>query len=546
MSLTAQQIKRVLNEVKDVNEDFFSLRTVIEPTDRVDLYNFVMLPNDGPMTHLPLIGEMIIPNEYPTKPPVLHLFTKTFRYNVDVYRSLCNDDTRSSMCFDILRPKAKGGAWEPTMPLSCLFASLMTAVVSVHVLQEGGNEISEFVSMEKMKDINKAVEDALRKYGSRIKTLPQPPLVKATPILGAHEFKFEFQFGQVEFPIGLDKTYTSQPFYLQTGHPFTRSMFLDLDDLHGGVVFSIVLSNKRGTDLTGNKKDTVLVRNGVTGTSARKRIDKAIRWNYHGKPLLEKGLQLCITVTESEFTLSYKSRETCGDYVIHGDTYVSKLDKNSIGDVAGKPFYLNLYVKYKSGNSNGSLKVLDHNGCGYVHTGGLTTKNVSVSSKPPIFVKLATSKETAVELAKLVTKTFPSGHHPQFFMYNTKKGYKDPPHMTLVFNRDFDKAKYKNAIDTFFRPIEGEQFTFKVTHMAVDASCVCLITETPTFVPEEALPNKIFHLTMGLSGKPPVYSNELIARLFDKTMSGDDFNKDEYLHKFDTPIEFKGTLTLHT
>lgn len=52
-------LKRVWKEVKEVNADFFNLRTVISPDaigDDASKFYFVMLPNDGAMAHLALVG----------------------------------------------------------------------------------------------------------------------------------------------------------------------------------------------------------------------------------------------------------------------------------------------------------------------------------------------------------------------------------------------------------------------------------------------------------------------------------------------------------
>lgn len=69
-----------------MNEVFHSLRTVLKETDHKFKWSFVMFPNDGALSHLPLIGELITPERYPNNPPVLHLFTRTMRSNVDVYQ----------------------------------------------------------------------------------------------------------------------------------------------------------------------------------------------------------------------------------------------------------------------------------------------------------------------------------------------------------------------------------------------------------------------------------------------------------------------------
>lgn len=133
-----RSLLRVHREIQDVNNDFHSLRTVLKETENKNKWDFVMFANDGALSHLPLIGELIIPGGYPDNPPVLHLFTRTMRMNVDVYQSAIEDDGRSTMCFDILRRESEGGTWKPDYTISCLFASLMQALVTPRVPQDPG------------------------------------------------------------------------------------------------------------------------------------------------------------------------------------------------------------------------------------------------------------------------------------------------------------------------------------------------------------------------------------------------------------------------
>jgi hypothetical protein len=56
-------LKRVWKEVKEVNADFFNLRTVISPDtidDDITRFYFMMMPNDGAMAHLTLVGKFNI------------------------------------------------------------------------------------------------------------------------------------------------------------------------------------------------------------------------------------------------------------------------------------------------------------------------------------------------------------------------------------------------------------------------------------------------------------------------------------------------------
>jgi len=62
--MKANILKRVWAEVNEANADFFNLRTVISPdlvNDDATHFYFMMLPNDGAMAHLTLVGTLRIP-----------------------------------------------------------------------------------------------------------------------------------------------------------------------------------------------------------------------------------------------------------------------------------------------------------------------------------------------------------------------------------------------------------------------------------------------------------------------------------------------------
>jgi hypothetical protein len=114
-------LKRVWQEVKEVNADFFNLRTVISPDlvgDNATRFFFMMLPNDGAMAHLTLVGTFYIPevsSHFPTihrvlRPVPFRTLTCCSRLsNIPSHRQLCSyihprDDIMSmstDMCFQI-------------------------------------------------------------------------------------------------------------------------------------------------------------------------------------------------------------------------------------------------------------------------------------------------------------------------------------------------------------------------------------------------------------------------------------------------------------
>ncbi|KAJ3259028.1 hypothetical protein HK104_006959, partial [Borealophlyctis nickersoniae] len=248
--------------------------------------------------------------------------------------------------------------------------SIHQAVVTPYVSQESGREIQEFVTMEKLADVAEWVKTARKQYGRVSPKAPRIPAIPATKVPATPFFfrdeagnnRRSFTFKSYN-PKSADNTlnrnrgdevkYASAPFFLQTGDPTnTRTIKLDVSQLHAGTVFSVVLSNRRYSDLRGRRDGTIVIRNGVTGTAAKKLADGPIKWFYHGKPLNVGHLVIAITVTDTQFTIAYETPE---GFVVHGDCPISYLTPAEIGDVRGMPFYLNIYVKTKAGEG-GELK----------------------------------------------------------------------------------------------------------------------------------------------------------------------------------------------
>ena len=535
--MSMQNLLRVGKEIQDVNDDFHSLRTVLRETPNMFKWNFVMFPNDGAMSHLPLIGELVIRPTYPNDPPVLHLFTITNRWNVDVYHGYVNNDNHSTMCFDILRSKARGGTWDRRYTISCLFASLMQALVTPRVPQEYGPDHLEFVSMEKLEDIKRAVSRTYYYHKARIPRLPVIPTIPAKSV-PAEPFIFTHTCGQsptttLEFR-GND-TYVSQPIYLQKTHhasgPESWSTILDLNNLHPGIVFSVILSNKRGTDHLGSCNDTILLRNGVTGTAAKKTSQNKILWFYHGKPLNEGHLSVCITVTQDQFTLSYQSDGAGAErFIVHGDTPISKLGKPQIGNVEEMPFYLSIFLKRKSGQI-GFINVLDQKGLGFIHEASQLDQQEQEATphlKPPIFVKLALNGEQTMELQKLLD-FYEVGKN-----FEIKRSVKAPAHQTLIHYKDLCKEQYTDVINRVYAPLRDQMIEVNIRAIVADDNCVALITDIPTsnglelpFYPNE----KVLHVTMRLRSRniKPVYSNVLAERIIKCQKNGMMLRGDQYI-----------------
>jgi ubiquitin-protein ligase len=356
--MESKNLKRIWKEIDDVNADFFNLRTVIspDPDDVVTRFSFVMLPNDGAMAHLTLVGAMHIPDTYPVSPPAVHLYTKTGRYNVDVFQWRMTDKNSSTLCFNILRAKANGGTWTETFTISALFASLMSAIVSFYVPQENGPDRPEYVSMEKLRDVKRYAKESYDAHKHGMPAVPRIPLVEATMNpADTLEFPQEIIAGEPE-------KVTAGPIFLQDKDSPVYSFAVDLSELHEGIIFSLILTNSE-TDLVGKLPETVLIRNGVTATAARKRANQATKWFYHGKPMNDGDMRLHVTIGADQMTLTYYSN---GRRYIHGDCPLSRLTASEIGDVRGVPFYVHIYTKRKSGPP-AKIHILDIDGKGYLY-----------------------------------------------------------------------------------------------------------------------------------------------------------------------------------
>lgn len=348
-----EAFKRVMKEIKDVNNDFFNLRTIIipDPDDKINVFYYLMIPNDGAYCHLPLIGRIIITDKYPENPPIFHMLTKTERFNVDTYRyNALRNNSNSSMCFDILKDKVGDNvyhqaysSWNEDFTLSAVFSAIMQSIVSLKVPQMNGKEQNEFITMEKLNKCYKNVNDIVKcylKYVAEIPTIPAnlPIKIVATPLTFPNTMTVNNE----------EQQFVSEAITLQTETSYVCGV--NLEELTANYVFSVILTNNIN-DLVGKKAETILFRNGVTASAARKRVNGSIEWFYHGKPLNQGKLKLIVTISNRELTFCYNDLTTNDKWVIHGDYPLFLLDREHGGNLYNKKFYLVLYFKRKSGNN---------------------------------------------------------------------------------------------------------------------------------------------------------------------------------------------------
>ncbi len=346
---TLYNYKRIQKEVSDVNNDFKTLRTRMElHPDFMGIIHFIQYPNDGAITGRPVCGRIIILKEYPNIPPVVHIFTKVHRYNVDIFNTHAYslESLHSSSCFDILNVgsgRNNDGSWKSDYTLSALISSLMQSIVSLVVPQQYGADIKEFVTMEKLLNIHKSIDYTYAKYSSLMPTGIIIQGIESFPIKTKSYFTFQNKFLRSN-KNNKDNIIISEPFEITD----SKCIEIDLKELNNNpsTVFSIILTSDP-TDLVGKNPKTILFRNGVTGTAATKKFNKPIIWFYHGKPLNQENVKINVSLCE-EFTISYLENDK---YIIHGDLPVSFLRSKELvtyfTDIH-TPMYLCILLKNKS------------------------------------------------------------------------------------------------------------------------------------------------------------------------------------------------------
>ncbi len=341
---------RLIREINDVNDNFFNLRTVIvpDPEEHCDTLYYLMLPNDGALCHLPLLGRIKIPSNYPNDPPIFHMLTQTGRSNVDIFHHYAVTNLPyTSMCFDIF----KYGSWQSTYTLSTIVGSLLDAVVSYQVPQMYGGQVAEFVTMEKLQDSYQNVIKCIQTYR---KYVPNLPLIPGVLSQSLNHLVYPLRFpDEIEISSPneqFNQLVISKPFYLQGRS--TRVVGFDLSELTDNYVCSFVITNNT-YDLEGRKPETILFRNGVTATAGRKTLkNPEMTWYYHGKPLNVGQVKFALTMSPNQITCSYQDQMTGNRWFVHGDCALSRLESEIVGDLSGQKFYLVLYFKRKWGHNS--------------------------------------------------------------------------------------------------------------------------------------------------------------------------------------------------
>jgi hypothetical protein len=194
--------------------------------------------------------------------------------------------------------------------------------------------------MALLRSVKAEAKDVYERHKCHLPEVPRLPLVEAKGVPA------KSLFASRELIVGCPETVTSEPIYLQTGSDEVYSFAIDLSVLHDNVIFSVILSSqKEPTDLLGQNTETILVRNGVTATAARKIAHGRMIWFYHGKPMNDGDMRLHVTIGRDQMTFAYHED---GRVYVHGDCPLSRLSMEHIGDVKDVPFYVHIYTKDKN------------------------------------------------------------------------------------------------------------------------------------------------------------------------------------------------------
>lgn len=238
--------------------------------------------------------------------------------------------------------------------------------------------------MEKMINQHLEAQNIWSRYASYFADCPQIKhiLAKETKLRNC------VQFASNKIPLLFQKgrrIYSSCGFELQNADFCVEIDLSDLDKLPHpqykyNFVISFVLANTT-TDLVGNNPNTILIRNGITGTAAKKLQNEEIQWFYHGKPLVDCK-KLYITISNKQITMAVDRK---GSKLVLGDTVLSYLTKAEIGSVSFREeFYFNVYVETKKDLlENGDcffLYVNTENPVGYLHPGEHELENKTSSN----------------------------------------------------------------------------------------------------------------------------------------------------------------------
>ena len=203
----------------------------------------------------------------------------------------------------------------------------------------------------------------LAQHARHLPSIPFIPLVKARPVPAVPLFPPQ------TFTAGAPAVFTSPPILLQTDSDAVHTFAVNLSALHKDIIFSVILSNS-ATDFLGRDLGTVLVRNGVTATAARKLVGKKMQWFYHGKPMNDGDMRLHVSVGRDQMTSAYHQD---GDMLVHGDCPVYRPGKQDIGNVEGVPFFVRTITRDKSVGQPGvedtpvEINVLDVEWTGYLY-----------------------------------------------------------------------------------------------------------------------------------------------------------------------------------
>ena len=118
-----------------------------------------------------------------------------------------------------------------------------------------------------------------------------------------------------------------------------------------------------------------------------------------------------------------------------------------------------------------------------------------------------------------------------------------PVHCTLAYCKGIED--FDTVVRDQYTPREHEEVLITIQGFVTDCYCVAFVVSIPPSLPSYPK-DKNLHITMRLKGRPPVYSNHLIARLIDK-MTKDESREGssaDRMVKLDDPFTISSTISV--
>lgn len=159
---------------------------------------------------------------------------------------------------------------------------------------------------------------------------------------------------------------------------------------------------------------------------------------------------------------------------------------------------------------------------------------LKLKDKTPVYVSLHISPENTEKLKDLLLEELKK-QKVDNTKYKTVRNRDDPAHVTLIYYKDMSTVKEYEEFITKYDELLDKNVEFDIIGFASDSNCVAFTIDLKDIAYYPL--TKKTHITMMLFKKPPVYSNQLLARLTAKDYK---LSENERFVTFDKPVKATG------